>query len=322
MAEDLALPCVPPLSPKSEPTLTIIITQPTPRSGMSEEEVQQSMDHLRVTARRRRKLPQATKVSELQTSQATKKPTSLNAVMAGASAKLDRTDGTNKPHTAPASNVKKNKKSGLSIPFRHKRPIPAHGTSPRRQTKSPAPHTQAHHHYPSHTKSRPQTHENEPGQHKNSPNRLSTIIELPEHPHNPDLARRRASTDAASYWTNDAERERWQRSLVHKLVRAKHAQLDRSQGPLLRLLRSCSQLERLELVYRTCEIRLLQHGERERKAALRERHDETYHDRALDEDIRMWRARGSALVRMDLERKERERRERGNDFGLLRAMSY
>ncbi|KAI0894959.1 hypothetical protein F4806DRAFT_497666 [Annulohypoxylon nitens] len=337
MSEELAL-CVPPSSPKTvnEPGLTIIITEPSLRSEMSDETVDEVPGLLRPGHRRRSvRLPPNNQVSE-SLRRRTLEFASLNERMMANSAAHNLNGNAGKPSKAAATNdEKQNKKGGLQVPFRlpfeRKRSDPAHGPEPRREAKPQAQtaarsHSQRQHTSQKNTRSRSHEKENKPEQQKRGPKSRPSPIEIPSPIRDIELIR---GTDRAihrasgefTHWDNDSELYNWQRALVRKLVHAKYAQLDQTQNPFLRTLRHCAQIERLELAYRTCELRLQQYEAREKKAALREKAEETYHDRALDEEIQMWRERGSALVRMDLERRERERRERGSDYGLLRAMS-
>ncbi|XDG06781.1 hypothetical protein ABKA04_006396 [Annulohypoxylon sp. FPYF3050] len=329
MSEELASPCVPPSSPKTitDPILTIIVTEPSPRSEMSDETVDEVPGLLRPGHRRRSaRLPQNRQVPE-SLGHRTLEFASLNERMMANSAAHNRNGSAGKPSKAATNDENKDKKSGLQVPFRlpfeRKRTDPAHGPEPRREAKPQAPHTQSQRQHTSQANTRSQSHEKEKKleQQKRDPKSRPSPIQIPKLLHDTDRAGRRASGDF-TLWDSDSELYHWQRQLVRKLVRAKHAQLDQTQSPFLRFLRHCSQIERLELVYRSLEIRLQQYEAREKKAAMREKAEETYHDRALDEEIQMWRERGSALVRMDLERREKERRERGSDYGLLRAMSY
>ncbi|KAI1446883.1 hypothetical protein F5Y02DRAFT_62666 [Annulohypoxylon stygium] len=331
MSEELAL-CVPPSSPKTinEPGLTIIITEPSPRSEMSDETVDEVPGLLRPGHRRRSvRLPPNHQVSE-SLGRRTLEFASLNERMMANSAAHNRNGSAGKPSKAATNDENKNKKAGLQVPFRlpfeRKQTDPAHGPEPRREAKSQAQteargHSQRQHASQKNTRSQSHEKKNKLEQQKREPKSRPSAIEIPELISGTDRAIRRASGEF-THWDSDSELYHWQRQLVRKLVHAKYAQLDQTQNSFLRCLRHCAQIERLELAYRICELRLQQYEAREKKAAMREKAEETYHDRALDEEIQMWRERGSALVRMDLERRERERQERGSDYGLLRAMSY
>ncbi|KAI1477633.1 hypothetical protein F4774DRAFT_427065 [Daldinia eschscholtzii] len=79
---------------------------------------------------------------------------------------------------------------------------------------------------------------------------------------------RSAGSTNVHYWRNARDRERWQESLVRKLVRAKYARLNQTQHPLLRYARGLVKAEKIELWYRLKELRVSHklHRRQEKKA--------------------------------------------------------
>ncbi|KAI1101074.1 hypothetical protein F4804DRAFT_335610 [Jackrogersella minutella] len=131
--------------------------------------------------------------------------------------------------------------SGRKLPSRAKNPVYQHITSRRRKCQTESPSTPE----------------------RARPLRPSSS-ELREILREDDAACRRESR-LSKYWVNDEHRDNWQLALVTRLVHVKHAQLDKTQHPLLCCARYLVHAEEVELWYRHRELRAQQEKERAKK---------------------------------------------------------
>ncbi|KAI2463274.1 hypothetical protein F4781DRAFT_440790 [Annulohypoxylon bovei var. microspora] len=167
---------------------------------------------------------------------------------------------------------------------------------------------------------------------------LPPISELPELLQEADVACRRAS-GASKYWKDDVDRDLWQRVLVAKLVRAKYAQLDETQGPLLRCARRAAGLEPAELWYRLWEVRAAQQKERAnmdkdyklryKKRVKEEKQKKKLREKIRAEEVKYWkqyekeeRERLEELRQISRSRMEARERDKAKNqaYGFLAAM--
>ncbi|KAI2615679.1 hypothetical protein GGR54DRAFT_612321 [Hypoxylon sp. NC1633] len=102
-----------------------------------------------------------------------------------------------------------------------------------------------------------------PSQTQPQPQSQTQRPHLPYLPHPPH--HQPEETPQQEYWADDLEQQEWQEDLVRRLVTAKHARLDETQGHGLRAgLRHLVCAERLEKWWRGREVRALHRKERAR----------------------------------------------------------
>ncbi|KAI1209946.1 uncharacterized protein F4807DRAFT_79311 [Annulohypoxylon truncatum] len=164
---------------------------------------------------------------------------------------------------------------------------------------------------------------------------LPPISELPELLQETDFACRRASSQE-QYWSSETHQDLWQRLLVAKLVRAKHARLDATQNTALRYARRLAGAEQLETWYRLRTMRKTRAEKARGNKKASGRNKKKKKKEKKEKKTRQQRKEEKRRVAEELERRRKQEEavrvvrrllelregKRGQDYGLLAAMSY